>query len=110
MDVAPISLMVAKLALQELIKEKESTLHILDKDFEVSWYIWINRPEPHTQYSDLPPLSESRDEMTILRWYGIDLLKDDYCPTCGDFEKGLREEYNIQSSSESLPTLPNDME
>jgi len=61
LDVAPISLMVSKLALQELIKDKQTTLHILDDDFKVAWYLWLNRPESGTQYSNLPPLSDSID-------------------------------------------------
>lgn len=104
MDVAPISIMVSKLALQELIIDKESSLHILDKDFEAGWYFWVNRPEPNTQHASLPPLSNSVDEITILRWYGVDLPKDDHCPTCGDFEGGLREMYKLEPGSGSLPT------
>ena len=105
MDVAPIALMVAKLSLQELIIGKKSTLHMLDEDFEASWYLWINRPEPETQYASLPPLSHSADEqMTILRWYGIELLKEEHCPTCGDFEAGIRAQYQLDSGPESLPT------
>lgn len=95
MDVAPIGIMVSKLALQELISGKESTLHILDKDFEANWYFWINRPEPNTDYASFPPLSESSDEMTILRWYGVHLAKDQGCPTCGNFDKALREQYGL---------------
>lgn len=107
MDVAPIALMVSKLALQELIIGKESTLHMLDEDFEANWYLWINRPEPNTQYASLPPLSHSADEQwTILRWYGVELSRVDHCPTCGDFEAGMREQYQLDSEPESLPTLP----
>ena len=105
MDVAPISLMVSKLALQELITDKESTLHILDQDFEAGWYLWINRPEPNTQYASLPPLSHSADEeMTILRWYGVELSKEKFCHTCGDFVGGLIEKYKLEPRSGSLPT------
>jgi len=95
MDVAPIGTMVSKLALQELITGKESTLHILDKDFEANWYFWINRPEPNTDYASFPPLSASSSEMTILRWYGVYLEKDQGCPTCGDFGRALREQYGL---------------
>jgi len=44
--------------------------------------------------------------MTILRWYGIELEKEIYCPTCGDFEKGLKDTYNIKSDVADLPGLP----
>jgi len=106
MDVAPIAIMVAKLALQELIVGKNSSLHMLDKDFEAGWYFWINRPEPNTDYSSLPPLSESSDDITILRWYGVHLERDTGCPTCGEFEKAIRKQYGIEPGTGSLPTLP----
>jgi len=103
MDVLPIALMVSKLALQELIKGKQSTLHVLDGNFGACWYFWINRPEPKTDYASLAPLSESIDEMTILRWYGVHLDKNDGCPTCGNFEKALREKYNLDVGAISPP-------
>jgi molybdopterin/thiamine biosynthesis adenylyltransferase len=108
-DVEPIATMTSKLALQELIKGKDSTLHMLDKDLSANWYFWINRPEPGTKYSAFPPLSDSIDEMAILRWYGVYFDKDESCPTCGNFEKALREQYglepneNAQPKSSSLP-------
>jgi len=105
-DVAPIATMISKLALQELIKKKESTLHILDKDFTASWYLWINRTELNTKYAGLPPLSDSIDEMTILRWYGVYVNKDSECPTCGDFEQALRKEYRLEPETlkDVIPT------
>lgn len=106
MDVAPIAIMASKLALQELIVGKESSLHILDKDFTAGWYFWVNRPEPNTDYASLPPLSESSDEITILRWYGVHLEKDPGCPTCGDFEKAVREQYGLEPGTGSIPTRP----
>ncbi len=112
-DVEPISTMTSKLALQELIKGKESILHILDKDFSANWYFWINRPEPATKYASFPPLSESIDEMTILRWYGVFFAKDDVCPTCGNFERALQEQYGLESNENALPessALPPDVE
>jgi len=112
-DVAPIGIMVSKLAIQELIKHKPSTLHILDKDFEANWYFWINRPEPKTKYASFPPLSESYDEMTILRWYAVTLSKDPNCPTCGDFTKALSEKYGFDLKAikppTTLPDLPKDV-
>ena len=105
LDVAPISVMAAKLALQELIRNVESSLHVLDRDLEANWYLWINRPEPGTEYASWPPLSESSDEMTVLRWYGIHLDIDPGCPTCGDFEKALKEQYGVQGSSLGSPQL-----
>jgi molybdopterin/thiamine biosynthesis adenylyltransferase len=104
MDVAPIANMVSKLALQELLAGKESTLHMLDRDFEAGWYFWINRPEPKTDYASLPPLCESSDDITILRWYGVHFEKEPGCPTCGDFEGVIRKKYGVESGTGPLPT------
>ena len=103
LDVAPISVMAAKLALHELIRNVQSSLHVLDRDLEAGWYLWINRPEPGTEYASWPPLSESSDEMTVLRWYGIHLDMDSGCPTCGDFGLALREQYGVQGGSLGAP-------
>ncbi len=105
LDVAPIALMMAKLALQELLIDKPSLLHALDRDFSAPWYLWINRPEPQTDYAALPPLSESFEDntMTILRWYGVHLERDAGCPTCGNFEHALREAYELRDPQ--LPAL-----
>lgn len=102
-DVEPIGTMTSKLVLQELIKDKKSTLHILDKDFTANWYLWVNRPEPGTKYTSLSPLSELSDKMTILRWYGVEFSKDDACPTCGNFEKVLSEQYGLEPNESALP-------
>ena len=103
LDVAPISLMVAKLALHELLRNVQSSLHVLDHDLEANWYLWINRPEPGTEYAAWPPLSDSSDEMTVLRWYGIHLDTDPGCPTCGDFAKALEDQYGIEGGSLGMP-------
>lgn len=98
-DVSPIANLVSKLAVMELIKGKNSTLHILDEDFTAPWYLWVNRPEPNTEYATIQRLSESGDEgkdgMTILRWYAIHMEKESACPTCGDFEGALRKQYGL---------------
>lgn len=103
LDVAPISTMTAKLALHELIRDVPSTLHVLDRDLEANWYLWINRPEPETEFATWPPLSESTDEMTVLRWYGIHLDPDTGCPTCGDFGRALKERYGVEGGSLDTP-------
>ena len=103
LDVAPISIMASKLAIQELIRNEDSSLHILDKDLDAGWYLWVNRPEPGTAYASWPPLSESSDQMTILRWYGVYLDKDLGCPTCGDFREALKKQYGIEGGAVAAP-------
>ena len=90
LDVLPIANMLAKLALLELLADKSSTLNMLRRDFDAPWYLWLNRPEPGTQYADWPPLSESSDEMTINRWYGIYFDRDERLPRLRRFSCELR--------------------
>lgn len=107
MDVLPIANMVAKLALLELLADKQSSLNILNRDFDAPWYLWLNRPEPGTQYATWPPLSESSDEMTIHRWYGIYFDRDTECPACGNFLSAIARNYGLDIASlTELPTLP----
>jgi molybdopterin/thiamine biosynthesis adenylyltransferase len=103
-DVLPIATMLAKLALLELVADQPSLLNSLKRDFDAPWYLWINRPEPGTQYANWPPLSESSDEMTINRWYGIYFDRDEACPVCGDFVASLASHYGLDPAD--LPTVP----
>ncbi|MCO6438548.1 MAG: ThiF family adenylyltransferase [Phycisphaerae bacterium] len=84
-DIAPISLMVVKLVIQELLKGKETTLKSLDEDLSAPWYIWLNRREKDTDFENLEPLECSVDGMHVLRWYGVDLPRNTGCPCCGDY-------------------------
>ena len=102
-DVAPISIMAAKLALQELIRGETSSLHILDRDWKCQLVSVDQSRGAGTQYASWPPLSEASDAMTVLRWYGIHLEKDPGCPTCGDFEQALKEQYGIEGGSLRAP-------
>lgn len=107
LDVLPIANMVAKLALLELLADKQSSLNILNRDFDAPWYLWLNRPEPGTPYATWPPLSESSDEMTIHRWYGIYFDRDTECPACGNFLSAIAGNYGLDMASlKELPTLP----
>jgi hypothetical protein len=42
--------------------------------------------------------------MTIHRWYGIDLKRDEECSVCGNFLAALAEHYGL--NVDSLPALP----
>jgi molybdopterin/thiamine biosynthesis adenylyltransferase len=103
LDVLPISNMVAKLALLELLADKSSSLNVLKLDFEAPWYLWLNRPEPGTEYAKWPPMSASMDEMTIHRWYGIDFARDEACPVCGNFISSVAALHGIDP--DLLPAL-----
>ena len=77
---------------------------MLRRDFDAPWYLWLNRPEPGTQYAKLPPLSESSDEMTINRWYGIYFDREPGCPTCGGFFTVVASAHGLDMAS--LGTVP----
>ena len=107
LDVLPIANLLTKLVLLELLADKPTSLTILQRDFDAPWYLWLNRPEPGTQYASWPPLSESQDAMTIHRWYGIYFERDPGCPACGNFISVTATAYNLDSEAlKSLPPLP----
>lgn len=107
LDVAPIALMVARLALHELVMNRADSYAVVERDLAAPWYLWLNRPEPGTPYATWPPLSESSDEMTILRWYGIHFDREPACPVCGDFAAATREAYGLSGQTpDDPPELP----
>jgi len=83
-DIAPISMLVVKLAIQELLQGKATTLRSLDEDLTAPWYLWLNRREAETDFAQLKPLGCEIDGMHVLRWYGVAIDRNDACPTCGD--------------------------
>jgi len=89
-DIAPISQMVVKLVIQELLKGSPSTLRSLDEDLVAPWYLWLNRREVDSPYADLEPLEFNIDGMHVLRWYGIAVEPHPACPVCGDFEGQMK--------------------
>ncbi len=105
LDVLPLANMLTKLALMELLADKSTSLSVLKRDYDAPWFLWLNRPEPGTQYANLPPLSESIDEMTINRWYGIYFDRDSGCSACGNFIGTIAASYGIDLSSSELPSL-----
>ncbi len=99
-DIAAISLMVVKLAIQQLLAGKPTTLRSLDEDLVAPWYFWLNRREAGTEYEDLQPLEFNIDGMTVLRWYGISLDRNPACPCCGDFVGRVAVEQGVEVSSD----------
>jgi hypothetical protein len=83
-DIAPVSIMLVKLVIQELLKGTETTLSSLDDDFVAPLFFWLNRREAGTQYEKLKPLEFNISGMHILRWYGIAMERHPECPVCGE--------------------------
>jgi molybdopterin/thiamine biosynthesis adenylyltransferase len=102
-DIAPLSQMIVKLGLQQLLKGKETSLRSLDDDLVASWYLWVNRREVETDYERLQPLGFEVDGMHILRWYGVAFERNKACPACGDFLGHLARTEGIEL--EKLKTL-----
>ena len=107
LDVLPIATFLTKLSLLELLADKPTSLSILKRDFSAPWYLWLNRPEPGTPYASWPPMSESSDEMTINRWYGIGFDRDPGCAACANFIAMTANTYGLDVNSlTELPSPP----
>ena len=84
-DILPISTMVVKLAIQELLQGTETTLRSLDTDLSPALYLWYNRREKDTAAEHFAPLETNIDGMHVLRWYGAAIPREPACTECGDF-------------------------
>lgn len=107
-DIAPISLMVTKLAVQYLLKGKETTLRSLDEDLVAPWFIWLNRREKGTPYEKLGPLEYNVNGLRVLQWHGVDFRADPACPCCGDFVAAMTSDHGqaaIQTDVDLLNRL-----
>jgi molybdopterin/thiamine biosynthesis adenylyltransferase len=105
-DILPISTMVVKLAIQELLQDTETTLRSLDEDLVAPLYLWANRREG--QFEHLKPLGFSISSMSPLRWYGVRISRDPACVECGDFTEGLASEYDIEATDEDMRAFEDD--
>lgn len=85
-DIAPVATMATKLAIQHLLRDKNSTLRSLDEDLAAPLYVWFNRREENTSIAGIPPMGYSVGGLAILRWYGLPLERDPHCPSCGAYE------------------------
>lgn len=80
-DIEPINNMMVKLALMELSRGAPSGIASLEEEFKVNYYIWVNRRERH--YANWGNFNNKDGLPTIMKWYGIDITKDEHCPICG---------------------------
>ena len=95
-DIEPVNQVVVKLAIQTLLRGKQTTLRSLDEDLAAPWYLWLNRREENTEYATLEPLEFNVDGLHVLRWYGIDLKRDPACPCCGNYAEYLLKQAGIR--------------
>lgn len=83
-DIMPMNVMTVKLCINQLLKDKPTTLRSLDSDLTAPYYVYLNRREG--PYENLEPLglNAGNGETHILSWRGIDLKRNKACPVCGD--------------------------
>ena len=101
-DLLPVGLMMAKIAILQLLSDHPTTLDSLRRDLVAPLHLWINRREEGTDYEQLTPLENDVGSMTILRWYGIHIARHKACPACGDFEGALLKRYSLAPESLDL--------
>jgi molybdopterin/thiamine biosynthesis adenylyltransferase len=83
-DIAPVALLMAKLALVELTSDYDSdAFDSLRLDLVAPWFFWLNRREHDTPYAAWPPLLDRESGPGIMRWMGQYLERDESCPACG---------------------------
>ncbi|MFC1734759.1 ThiF family adenylyltransferase [Candidatus Hydrogenedentota bacterium] len=106
-DIAPMNNLAAKLAIQELLRERPTELKSLDEDFTAALYIWINRRESDSPFAGLAPLGCEVDGLRILRWYGIPTERDPGCPVCGNFIENTAARMGIEVFEEDADAFKN---
>jgi len=99
-DIAPISLMMVKLGIQELLADIPTTFRSLDSDLVAPLYRWCNRREADNEKWE--PLEFNIDGFHILRWYGLAIAMDEGCSVCGDYVGVRCREANITLSEDDM--------
>jgi molybdopterin/thiamine biosynthesis adenylyltransferase len=80
-DILPICNMIVKLTLVELSKGLNGGLASLEEDLIADYYFWANRRE--NKYRNLPKMEYKANQLSILRWYGVKVKKNERCLACG---------------------------
>ena len=80
-DIEPMCNMMVKLALVELSRGAESGIKSLEEEFVDPFYIWVNRRE--RTYGNWGCFANPGQMPTIMRWYGVELERDEGCALCG---------------------------
>jgi molybdopterin/thiamine biosynthesis adenylyltransferase len=94
-DIAPMVQMLSKQVIQELLKDKPTTLRSLDEDLSASVCLWFNRREAGTDQENWEPLEFNIDGFHVMRWYGAFLPRHENCPACGDHLAGMAKRYSM---------------
>lgn len=100
-DIEPMCNMMVKLAFVELSRGAESGIKSLEKEFVDPYYIWVNRRE--RKYGNWGCFANPGQMPTIMRWYGVELERDEGCALCGsevrlDLGEDFANEYGEQAT------------
>jgi molybdopterin/thiamine biosynthesis adenylyltransferase len=80
LDVAPVALMCARLALQELVRGTGSSLEASEADLRGSLFLWVNRREH--QFAQWKPMGFGVSGQAPFRWYAARTEQSSACPVC----------------------------
>lgn len=99
-DIEPMCNMMVKLALVELSRGAESGITSLEEEFTYAYYMWANRRERN--YTNWASFANPGQMPTIMRWYGVELERDEHCALCGsatnlDLGQGLVDAYGDEN-------------
>lgn len=106
-DIEPMCNMMVKLALMELSRGAESGIKSLEEEFVAPYYMWVNRRE--RKYGNWGCFANPGHMPTIMRWYGVDVDRDEGCSLCGtkvrlDTGEAFTEIYGDAASSVNTDT------
>jgi len=105
-DIEPMCNMMVKLALVELSRGAESGIKSLEEEFIAPYYMWVNRRE--RKYSNWGSFANPGHMPTIMRWYGVELEKDDGCSLCGSHIRLDEGESFVQEFGQSAAKVRTD--
>ncbi len=80
-DIEPMCNMMVKLALVELSRGTDSGIQSLEEEFAAPYYMWVNRRE--RKYANWGSFANPGQMPTIMRWYGVEVDRDEGCALCG---------------------------
>jgi len=103
-DIAPMTVMSAKVCLTFLHRDKPTGLQSLNEDLVAPLYIYINRREAGTKYEKLEPLgfNAGNGKTHILSWQGVDLKRNLACPVCGYYVREMSKACGISISQQDV--------
>lgn len=94
-DIEPINNLMVKLALVELSRGTNSGITSLEDEFQPNYYIWANRRD--RQYMNWGSFNNTDGMPTIMKWYGVNISKDEHCSLCGRKESLATDDTFLES-------------